>query len=212
MVQISNISRNLAQTTYIASHHAQQLAMHILYILPGNKDAGKAKQNPENVYLFYDDFSDSNLEKKWQKNWGTVGIENGVLKLKTGQTPTGNAAEISVFVKHCHEWKDIEVELDFNERNTGYDGARAVAPGPFLRVQDARIQNTSAWWFEYISGSNEGIMRPYKNNQDGGWLYKGTLTKPLSPGSWYHAKYRVAGDRFARLFFPNLHLRINGHG
>jgi hypothetical protein len=113
-----------------------------------------------------------------------------VLRLKTGQT--SNAAEISVFVKHGHEWEDIEVELDLNERNTGPD----IAPGTFLRVQDTRIESTTAWWFEYVSGSKSCTMRPFKNNKDGGWLYKGTLTKPLSAGSWFHAKYRVVGDRF----------------
>ena len=161
-------------------------------IRAGNKEAGKAKQNPENVYLFYDDFSDSlNLENKWQKNWGAIDVRNGVLHLKTGKTPTKDSSEISIFVKHGHEWKDIEVELDFSEKNLN------VYPGPYLRVRDARIQSTSAWWFEYeyLSGKKACTMRPYKNNQDGSWLYKGTLTKPLSPGSWYHFKYRVVGDR-----------------
>ena len=166
------------------------------HIFPGNKDAGKAKQNPENVYLFYDDFSDSNLEKKWQINWGDIRVENGVLKVKTRQTPTRNQAEISVFAKHGHEWKDIEVELDLNERNTGYN----VAPGPFLRVQDARNLTTTAWWFEYLSTYKYCTMRPYQNNTDGGWwLYQGNLAKPLSPKTWFHAKYRVVGDRFVGL-------------
>ena len=156
----------------------------------GNKEAGEAKQNPENVYLFHDDFSDSNLEKKWQKNWGSVITENGVLKLKTALTPTKNNAEISVFVKQGHEWKDIEVELDLSERNIN------VYPGPFLRAQDVRIQTTSAWWFEYSVGKQECTMRPFKKNVDGLWLYRGKLTKPLSAGAWYHAKYRVVGDRF----------------
>ncbi|CAB3991343.1 Hypothetical predicted protein [Paramuricea clavata] len=159
--------------------------------LQGNKDAGKARQNPENVYLFYDDFSDSNLEKKWQKNWGAIRVENGVLKVKTGRTPTSDKGEISVFVKHGHEWEDIEVELDLNERNN------VRAPGPFLRVQDARIQSTTAWWFEYVTGSKLCTMRPFKNNKDGSWLYRGTLPKALSAGLWYHAKFRVVGDRFS---------------
>jgi hypothetical protein len=163
--------------------------LHFTYF-PGNKEAGKAKENPENVYLFYDDFSDPNLEKKWQKNWGAIDVENGVLKLKTGENPTENVAGVSAFVLNGHEWNDIEVELDFNEiRND-------VAPGPLVRVQDTRIQSLSAWWFEYISGSKDCTMRPYKNNRDGGWLYRGTLSKPLSQGSWNHAKYRVVGDRF----------------
>ncbi|CAB3991342.1 Hypothetical predicted protein [Paramuricea clavata] len=161
--------------------------------LQGNKDAGKAKQNPENVYLFYDDFSDSNLEKRWQKNWGTIDVENGVLKMKIRRIPTRDNAEISVFIKHGHEWEDIEAELDLNERNMGFN----VAPGTFLRVQDARIQRTTAWWFEYIPGYGHCTMRPFQNNRDSKWLYKTALTQPLCPGFWYHFKYRVAGDRFS---------------
>ena len=186
--KLEGLRRNLSSLG-VNLHHI------LLYIFPGNKDAGKARQNPENVYLFYDDFSDSNLEKKWQKNWGAIRVENGVLKLRTRQTPTGDSGEISVFVKHGHEWEDIEVELDFNERNTGTE-----YPGPFLRVQDARIQSTTAWWFEYQTGSKGCTMRPFKNNKDGSWLYQGTLAKPLSAGSWLHAKYRVAGDRFVGLY------------
>ena len=124
-----------------------------------------------------------------------------MLKVKTRQTPTGNNAEISVFVKHGHEWEDIEVELDFNEI------IDVKAPGPFLRVQDARIQSTTAWWFEYITGNKVCTMRPFKNNQDAGWLYRGTLTKPLSAGSWYHAKFRVVGDRFVALLFGSRVIR-----
>ncbi|XP_028392656.1 uncharacterized protein LOC114517196 [Dendronephthya gigantea] len=162
------------------------------YIVYGNKEADRAKQNPENVYLFYDDFSDQNFGKRWQKNWGTVTVENGVLKLNTDRTPTGDYADISVFVKNGEEWKDIEVELDFNELRSN------VAPGPFLRVHDAKIRSTTAWWFEYVTGRkvNFCTMRPYQNNQDGKWLYARNRASILSAGTWYHAKYRVVGDRF----------------
>ena len=155
----------------------------------GNKDAGKAKRNPENVYLFYDDFSDVNLERNWQKNWGTISVEDGALKVKTDATPTGDSFEISVFVKNGQEWEDIEVDLDFIETNNN------VYPGPFLRVQDTRIQSTSGWWFEYATGGNKDCtMRPSMKNADGGWMY---TRKPNAPsaGSWYHGTYRVAGDR-----------------
>ena len=115
------------------------------------------------MYFFYDDFSDSNLEKKWQKNWGNINVENGVLKLKTDTTPTGDNAEISVFVKNGQEWEDIEVDLDFNEMNNN------VAPGPFLRVQDTRFQTTSGWWIEYVTGGQDCTMRPFKKNR-GRWM------------------------------------------
>ena len=147
------------------------------------------------MYFFYDDFSDSNLEKKWQKNWGNINVENGVLKLKTDTTPTGDNAEISVFVKNGQEWEDIEVDLDFNERNN------EVAPGPFLRVQDAKIKDTSGWWFEYVTdGRKTCTMRPFKKNHDGNWLYTRDLEGPVSAGSWHHAKYRVVGDRLVTVF------------
>ena len=165
-----------------------------LLISLGNKDAGKAKQNPENVYLFYEDFSNSNLEKKWQKNWGSVSVENGVLKLKTGASPTGDLAEISVFVKNGQEWEDIEVELDFDEKNS------VSYPGPFMRVQDASIRSTTAWWFEYATGRKDCTMRPYQKNQDGKWLYTKYLKEQVSTGSWHHVKYRVVGDRYDKVF------------
>ena len=165
-----------------------------LYNSAGDKEANKAKQNPSNVYLFYDDFSDQNFEKRWQKNWGTVGVQNGVLKVNTNRTPTGDIAEVSVFAKHGLEWKDVEVELDFNELRS------AVAPGPFLRVQDAKIRSTTAWWFEYVTGRKDNFctMRPYKNNLDGKWLYAVNRASTFSARTWYHAKYRVVGDRFVR--------------
>ena len=163
-----------------------------LHNSPGDKEANKAKQNPSNVYLFYDDFSDQKFEKKWEKNWGTVGVQNGVLKVNTDKTPTGDHAEISVFAKHGQEWKDVEVELDFNELRS------AVAPGPFLRVQNANIRSTTAWWFEYVTGRKVEFctMRPYKNNLDRGWLYPVNRDSTLYSRTWYHAKYRVVGDRF----------------
>ena len=128
----------------------------------------------------------------WQKNWGSIGVEDSMLKLKTGATPTGDSSEISVFVKNGEEWEDIEVELDFNEKNSG------AYPGPFLRIQDVRIQETSGWWFEYYSGSTDCTMRPFKKNSDGNWMYTKKLNGPLSVDSWHHAKYRVVGDRLVR--------------
>ena len=120
-------------------------------------------------------------------------MENGALKLKTGEdqaTEETGSGGISVFAQNGQDWEDIEVQLDFNELRND------VAPGPLVRVQDTRIKNLGAWWFQYVSGSSDCTMRPHKNGRDGGWLYQGTLKKPLSQGSWYHAKYRVVDDRF----------------
>ena len=153
-------------------------------------------KNPEHVYLFYDDFTDTKLERKWQKNWGTVRVENGVLTVRTGKTPTNEHVEISVFVRHGYDWEDIEVELDFLDRN------KDKYPGPFLRVQDAGLKSTSGWWFEYHTGNKRCTMRPLKSNNDGSWLYRGNLNKPLSLVSWTHAKYRVVGDRLVLFCRP----------
>lgn len=104
---------------------------------------------------------------------------------------------LNLFVKHGYEWKNIEVELDIKEKSIAGSG---VAPGPFLRVQDARIQSTSAWWFEYIVGLAFIVMRPYKDNKDGGWSYdRKTIPAPyktFSTEKWYHMKYRVYADGF----------------
>ncbi|XP_028392634.1 uncharacterized protein LOC114517176 [Dendronephthya gigantea] len=99
------------------------------YLAYGNKDASRAKESPEGVYLFYDDFSDSDWEKKWQKNSGEIQVKNGELNVKTrGTTPR---AEIAIFAKNGYNWRDIEVDLEFFEKNYG------AYPGVFLRVSDA---------------------------------------------------------------------------
>ena len=166
------------------------------FLAYGNQYARGAKENPNNVYLFYDDFSDASLGK-WYRNWASTAAINGKLEMKTGQTPTGDNGEVAIFVKDGEEWKDIEVELDMMEKNND------KYPGPFLRIEDARLKSTTAWWFEYHSGSTECTMRPFKNNKDGNWLYKGTLAKPLTVGKWVRVKYRVVSDSFSHW--------VNGH-
>ena len=162
------------------------------YFVYGNKEACKAKENPENVYLFFDDFSDIYLEKKWFKVFGDIDVENGVLKLKTNENQGAEGATgISLFIKNGYDFEDIEIELDFSEIR------KDVAAGPLLRVQDTRLKSLSAWWFQYISGSTSCTMRPYKDGFDGKWMYQSNFQKPLSLGSWYHAKFRVFGDRFS---------------
>lgn len=163
----------------------------------GNKDASRAKQSPEGVYLFYDDFSDSDLEKKWQKNWGTIRVENGVLSLRSRSDQS--KAEIAIFAKNGYDWQDIEVDLEFLEKSNH------AFPGVFLRVSDARIESTSAWNFEYYAGTKRCRMRPYKNNNDlRNWMYRRSLTRTLDQETWTRAKYRVVGDRFVCI--PGLHL------
>ena len=162
------------------------------YFVYGNKEAGKAKENPENVYLFYDDFSDIYLEKKWFKVFGDIDVENGVLKLKTYKNQAAeDATGISLFIQNGYDFEDIEIELDFSEIR------KDVAAGALLRVQDTRLKSLSAWWFQYVSGSTACTMRPYKDGFDGKWLYQSNFKNSLSQGSWYHAKYRVFGDRFS---------------
>ena len=113
-----------------------------------------------------------------------------MLKLKTKENQeTNDAVEISLFVQNGYEFEDIEIELDFNEF------ANDVAFGPVMRVQDTRMKSFSAWWFQYITGKTDCTMRPYKDGFDGKWLYQSNFKKSLSKGSWYHAKYRLFGDR-----------------
>ncbi|CAB4038787.1 Hypothetical predicted protein [Paramuricea clavata] len=160
------------------------------YLAYGNPNARPARHNPENVYLFYDDFSDKSLSKKWKKNWGSVNVVNGQLVLKTGKTQ-GDNAEVAIYVKQGNNWHDVEVELDFKERH------KSVYPGPFLRLENPAIKTTSGWWFEYESGGQGCTMRPFNKNKDGSWLYSGKLSKPLGTNTWIHAKYRVVGDKFS---------------
>ena len=193
--EIDRIVENLGTTNAIVLFKLQEelnenAVTSEYFFVYGNQNASRARQNPENVYLFYDDFTDARLEKKWQRNWASAKVVNGKLELRSGKTPTGDSTEVAIFVKGGSEWKDIEVELDMMEQNKKY-------PGPLLRIEDIRIKSTSAWWFEYHSGHTKCTMRPYKNNRDGQWLYKGTLSKPLARGTWVRGKYRVVGDRFS---------------
>ena len=113
-----------------------------------------------------------------------------MLKLKTSENQASeDAAGVSLFAQNGYEWEDIEIELDFSEIRDD------VTFGPLMRVQDTRMKSLSAWWFQYISGSTGCTMRPYKDGLDGKWFYQSNLKESLSQGSWYHAKYRLFGDR-----------------
>ena len=71
------------------------------YILAcGNADAGPAKQNPANVYLFYDDFSKDDLEDKWVKSVesATTEVVEGELVVKTDKTPVPSHIQVSVII------------------------------------------------------------------------------------------------------------------
>ena len=160
------------------------------FLLYGKENARSAKQNPENVFLFYEDFSSKKLEK-WEKNWGTAQVVKGQLEVVTQTTPNGDSGEAAIFVKGGRDWKDVEVELDMMEKNSDQ------YPGPFLRVKDPHVKITTAWWFEYWSGKRECTMRPYMENRDGQWAYKSKLSKPLVAGTWVHAKYIVFGENFS---------------
>lgn len=116
---------------------------------------------------------------------------NKQLALKTGNTPTGDNAEVAIYVKQGNHWRDVEVELDLKEMH------KTEYPGPFLRLENPSIKTTSGWWFEYGAGRRTCMMRPFNKNKDGDWLYQGKLTKPLTIGTWNHGKYRVVGDRFS---------------
>ena len=83
----------------------------------GSNTAGKANGNLEKVYAFYDDFSDSNLDRKWIRNWGKWSVKRGTVYGKTGNT--GDVDEVGIYVKNGNEWRDVEVELDMMETATG---------------------------------------------------------------------------------------------
>ena len=85
-------------------------------------------------------------------------MRNGGLLGKTGKSLFGNA-EVGLYLKKGEGWGDIEVELDFMET-----GSNVVFPGLLFRVQDFRLQHTTAWWFEYRTDHEDCTMRPFVNN------------------------------------------------
>lgn len=138
----------------------------------GGKPPHGVKADKKNVFAFFEDFSTSDL-REWTRVWGEWTVKNGHLFGKTGKSAFGYA-EVGLYLTKGKAWKDIEVDLDFMET-----GSHVVYPGPFFRVQDSRLQHTTAWWFEYYTDHKDCTMRPFVNNKDGSWIYKCQLPEPL---------------------------------
>ena len=156
--------------------------------------SGSAMDNPDKVFVFYDDFSSSTPKKEWVKNWGKWSVQNGRLLGSTMQTrdPGGVPVEIGLYLQSGFQWKDVEVELDLMET-----GTKRSSPGPFLRVSNVNPSKTTGWWFQYYPPYAKTVcMRPQANNRDGNWKYKGKLPTAFILNKWFHFKYRVMGDRF----------------
>ena len=153
--------------------------------------AGNVKSDPKKVFTFFEDFSDSKLNK-WTRVWGEWTVQNGAVFGKTGKSTFGNA-EVGLFLKEGRDWDDIELELDLMETGSG-----VVFPGPFLRVQEFNLQYTTAWWFEYYTDHKGCTMRPFIINRDGSWKYKCQLPQALVKNKWFHFRYQVVGDRISQ--------------
>ena len=159
--------------------------------------SGSAMDNPDKVFAFYDDFSSSTLKKEWVKTWGKWSVQKGRLLGSTMQTRDVNnrdQVEVGLYIRSGFQWKDVEVELDLME-TSGLKGRTAT--GPFLRLSNVNPSKTTGWWLQYYLGSpNECYLRPFANNRDGSWKYKGKLPTAFTLNKWFHFKYRVLGDRF----------------
>ena len=160
-------------------------------IVFGSESDGSAKADLNNVYAFYEDFSNPSLSR-WTNVWGEWSVKNGTVFGKTGRSPYGNG-EVGLYVKEGVEWGDIEVELDMMETGLG-----TVYPGPFVRVQNPSLPQTTAWWFEYYTDHKECTMRPFINNKDGTWKYKCQLPENFVKNKWFHFKYRLHGNSLSQ--------------
>ena len=164
--------------------------------------------NPDKVFAFYDDFSSSTLKKEWVKNWGKWSVQNGRLLGSTMQTRdlSKDAAEVGLYLQSGFQWKDVEVELDFMETSR----LKYTETGQFLRLSNVNPSKTTGWWLEYyMRRPNECYFRPFANNRDGSWKYKGKLPTAFTLNKWFHLRYRVLGDRFwqwanGKLVYDNL--------
>ena len=157
----------------------------------GGKSRRRVKTDKKKVFAFFEDFSSSTLED-WRRVWGEWTVKNGSLFGKTGASLYG-WGEVGLYLKQGKRWGDIEIELDLMET-----GANVVFPGPFFRVQDSRLQHTTAWWFEYHTDYRDCTMRPYANNKDGSWLYKCQLPETFVKNKWFHFKYRLLGNKITQ--------------
>ncbi|KAL9989405.1 hypothetical protein ACROYT_G003952 [Oculina patagonica] len=157
----------------------------------GGRNVGKAKSDPKKVFAFFEDFSDSTLNR-WTRVWGEWTVKNGAVFGKTGKSTFGHA-EVGLYLDEGKDWGDIEVELDLMET-----GSATVYPGPFLRVLESNLQYTTAWWFEYYTDRKDCTMRPFMLNRDGSWKYKCQLPNPLVKNKWFHFRYRVTGNRISQ--------------
>ena len=158
--------------------------------------SGSAMDNPDKVYAFHDDFSNSTLKKKWVKNWGQWSVQNGRLLESTMQSEDLNSdnVEVGSYIKSGFQWKDVEVELHLMET-----GKKHTATGPFLRLSNVNPSKTTGWWFQFYLGSpNDIYMRPFANTHDGRWKYKGPLPAAIKLNTWCHFKYQVIGERFSQ--------------
>ena len=158
----------------------------------GGSDDGPALSDPAKVFAFYDDFSDNNLRSDWRVNWGDWSVQNGALRGKTAATPTGDNAEIGIYLSYGYSWQDVQVEIDM------MDSSSVMAyPGPFLRVKDAGLRSTTGLWWEYFQGQTRLETRPFKENVEGGSIPRADLPTALKKNVWFHFKYQVEGDRFS---------------
>jgi len=165
------------------------------FLMLGNAVSGSAMDNPDHVYAFHDDFSNSVLKKEWMtNNFGKWSVQKRRLLGDTMQGSIKDHMEIGLYVKSGFTWKDIEVEMDLMET-----GTKSSAPGPFLRVSNVDHRKTTAWWFEYYVANADGCtMRPQANNKDGSWKYNGKLPTAFTINTWFHFKYQLLGDRFSQ--------------
>ena len=166
------------------------------FLVLGASVSGSAMDDPAKVYAFFDDFSSATLKKEWVKNWGKWSVQNGRLLGSTMQSKelTKDNIEVGLYLKPGFQWKDVEVELDLMET-----GASKSCPGPLLRLSNAGLSKTTGWWFEYcINAGRTCTIRPFVNNNDGGWKYNAKLPTAFKLNKWFHFKYRVMGDRFSQ--------------
>lgn len=167
-------------------------------LLYDNPNAEPAKSDPENVYLFHDDFSSQSLEKQKNSSWGSAKVVNGLLEIETNFSPKVNDAGVVLYAKHGYDWQDVNVELDMMETTLN------SYLGIFVRVQNPTISETTAWGFYFHSGETRCVFRPTVKNRDASQMNKARLHEPLAIKTWIKVQYKLVDNSFSHWVNGNL--------
>jgi len=160
-----------------------------IYLYYGNPSA-MPESDGEGVFEFFDDFDDGSIDSsKWTQLSGTTWVEEGGVLKEMESRQSGDSGEADIYYPGGFSWTDYIFEGKLYADTSSY-------PGVFVRVSDASISSTTAWWHEWNTSGGNGTLRPFVNNTDYSWAYTWTGTTPTDTGMWRDFRVDVWGDNY----------------